>query len=513
MSLLFVGGCAVQPTFIAEEIRTPIDRAIVEAPGGYDISTAVRGLTAPTAFTFVHEEGTYKDTILIAESGAAGAEPHIFGFNFRTLTEYTVYPQSPRIPLLGILRRGKRIYGPISGLAISQGRIIVAHRDQAGLGVISAITFDGDITTLQADLPAQGDYGLTDVAVNPTTGRIWFGCGSATNSGVVGQDNFDDGWARKFAEFCDLVPQNIKLLGLKFFTKNPRAGFFSRDDNVGTGPYQPFGKNNELRIHSDPLGKPTSAVYSISPLGGDLKVEAWGIHVPRGIGFDEYSNAFVTNDGMEMRGTRPIKDDPDSLLKIAEGAWYGFPDFSTDLNPVSDKAYQPPQEMIERNGGYPEIAALVDQSASGLSNPSAFKSSLFWGSVPTMSGASKFDFAPGAGAFHEFTNSVIVALFGDRAPFASGGQLLTESPGYKVVRFDTLTKRVEDFVRNTKQMPASKIGFGVEALERPIDAKFGPDNRLYILDFGRMEMRKGHEKIYPGTGKIFVVQTSAQTPK
>jgi hypothetical protein len=43
----------------------------------------------------------------------------------------------------------------------------------------------------------------------------------------------------------------------------------------------------------------------------------------------------------------------------------------------------------------------------------------------------------------------------------------------------------------------------VEALERPIDAKFGPDGSLYIVDFGKLELRNGKELVTSGSGRIF----------
>lgn len=504
MAVSTLVGCSSYPQMIEPDIRRPIDRSIIETPANYYIKLAVRNLTAPTAMAWVREEGEYKDTFLVAESGGDGREPRITGFRKRDGAELQIYPHGPKLPTFGLIHPKQQIFGPIGGMCVANGRIYLTHKNAEGKGCISSLTFDGQVTVLQDDLPSQGDFGLTDIAVHPTTGRIWFCQGSATNSGVVGPDNFQTGWARKFESFCDSVPQNIKLLGLKFFTKNPQKSWFGGDDNVGTGPYQPFGTNNQLRIHADPLGKPTSAIYSIAPTGGDIKVEAWGIHNPRGLGFDEYSNAYAINDGMEMRGTRPVANDPDSLVKIAPGAWYGFPDFTTDLNPVSNTEYQPPQDMIESSGGYPEVAALIDRNASGLPDPSVYKSSLYWGSVAASSGAAKFDFTPGT-TFREFPNSAIVALSGDRAPFSTSGQPVSGPVGYKLVRFDMQTRHVEDFVRNTKQMPGSKIG-EPQALERPIDVKFGPDGRCYILDFGKMEMRGGKPQITRGTGRIFVLE-------
>ena len=79
--------------------------------------------------------------------------------------------------------------------------------------------------------------------------------------------------------------------------------------------------------------------------------------------------------------------------------------------------------------------------------------------------------------------------------------------GYKVVRVSVDTQRVEDFIRNTSGVPAHMLSSKERrtrgAMERPADVKIGPDNALYILDMGRMEVRNGREKVYSGTGQIY----------
>jgi glucose/arabinose dehydrogenase len=120
-----------------------------------------------------------------------------------------------------------------------------------------------------------------------------------------------------------------------------------------------------------------------------------------------------------------------------------------------------------------------------------------------MSGAAKLDFAPGSGPFKPFHGQAIVALSGDRAPFANAGQPLPFPVGYKVVRVDVETRQVWDFVKNTDGLPMSQLDDHPETLERPADVKFGPDGALYIVDMGRIEMKRGREIPIEGTGKIF----------
>jgi glucose/arabinose dehydrogenase len=517
-----VFGCARGPQLVTGDAQKPVDRTHVEFPNGYLLKPFARGLNAPSAIAFVTEEGEYHGSILVAESGAGGSEPRIYGFK-PDGTHFSIYPygrQLPRLPgisELGIFKSGREIHGPIGGMVVTQGRIIVTHRDSRGAGVVSSLGFDGSGETIVADLPAQGDHSVTDAAVHPTSGRIYFGLGSATNSGVVGIDNWQVGWVKRRMSFCDQPATSLKLLGFKFLTKNPNAGIFGGDDNVETAPFQPFGFNNQLRIRKARNDKPTAAIFSISPSGGDLRIEAWGIRHPRGLAFNEYANLFATNNGMELRGSRPVQDDKDVLLRILQGTWYGWPDFSADLVPISDPRFLPAPEIMNRTG-YPELSFVIDHATSnapsGLPTPS--RDLLVYGVFPSLSGAAKLDFVPSDSAFRDFRYNAIVALSGDRAPFATSGQKLKAPVGYKVVRVDLENRRIEDFIRNTRDMPASRVprkdtSGASEALERPIDVKFGPDGKLYILDFGKLELRNGREKITPGSGRIFVLEPMPQT--
>jgi glucose/arabinose dehydrogenase len=509
--LIVLPGCARGPYYVPPRERQTIDRKFVEYPANFDLAAAVTGLTAPTSIAIVHDEGPHHGSVLIAESGSGGYRPRIYGFK-PDGTYFDVYPSPKRsaierVPPFRFLRGATELYGPIGGMVVVQGRVYVTHRDKLGRGVVSAFDFDGTRTTIVADLPAQGDYSLTDIVVHPTTGRLYFGLGSATNSAVVGLDNWQVGWVKRRPKFSDIPAVNLKLLGYRFDTKNPIAGIFGGSDIAVTAPFQPFGVSNQTRITKSRNDKPSSALYSVNPNGGDLRVEAHGIRLPRGLGFNEYANLFFTNNGMQLRGTRPVKDDPDTFLKFLPNTWYGFPDFSADLLPISESRFQPPAELIQPFG-YPELSTLLDWSASGLPNASAYRESLLFGVFPALSGAAKFDFAPASGPFKELRGSAIVAMDGDRAPFATSGRRLKGPIGYKVVRLDTDMKQARDFVRNTREGPGSRINEKNHdaLLERPVDVKFAPDGRLYILDYGRMETRNGKERIKPGTGKLLVLE-------
>ncbi len=509
---LVMGGCATGPTYIPANQRRIVDRQLVEYPGGVEMEEVAQNLTAPVDLA-IDNDGT----LIVAEEGVDGNDPRIYGMR-KNGSIFWIYPASrplpfsiPNIPGTG----GFELHGPIGGIALDRDHklLYVTHRDARGNGMITCFHYDGAHSTVVAGLPCQGDYSITDVAIAPPTNRLWFGVGAATNSGVVGLDNWY--WAKRHGRFCDVPAVSLKLNGYHFMSKNPDAGLFGGSDIAVTGPFQPFGQSTKSVIPASPDGMPTAAIYSCDASGGGLRVEAHGIRDPRGIAFNEYGTPFATDDGMELRGTRPVKDDRDSLLKVIPGTWYGFPDYSADLRPITDSTFQPPPEMAIKSG-YPDVASLIDHAASnngeGLIDPSLSRSVLVQGVFASLSGAAKFDFVPDFGPLKRWRGNAIVALSGDRAPFATSGVENFRGPiGYKVVRVDMMTHSIHDVVRNTKGGPASRLPKDEGLIERPVAAKFGPDGSLYIVDEGQMTYKDGNPRVKKGTGRIFILEAGSQT--
>jgi glucose/arabinose dehydrogenase len=512
--LIALSGCTHRVYFYRPPEQRVINRDAVEFPAHTQLLLFAEGLTGPSSFCF-----DAAGNMILAENSQRDDEPHIYGVR-PDLSRFDIYPFGRRVPFI---TTGFEIYGPIGGMVATEGKIFITHRDAKGKGCVTAFGYDGSHTTIVADLPAQGDFSVTDIAVRPTDGRLFFGMGAATNGGVVGTDNSAVGWVRKHPNACDQSFVTLKLNGYKFTTKNPDAGLFSGPDTVATGPFQPFGLSDKNRIQPAITGKPNAAIYSVSPAGGDLQVEAHGLRLPRGLAFNEFGGLYATNDGMEMRGSRPVKDDPDSLLWIILSPghrpdsipWYGWPDYTADLLSITDQRFQPP-EVLPRRSGYPDVSPLIDLSQSNPPNrllaPDTNRGLLVTGTFPSLSGAAKMTIMPASGPFRQFQGSAIVALSGDRAPFATSGYPLARPVGYKLARVDLDKKQVSDFIVNTQRVPASKLGKGALALERPIDVKIGPDGAIYILDYGKMIMKNGQEHVIAGTGKIFKLMRIEEKP-
>src|SRR6185437_5673234 len=109
--------------------------SLVEFPANTKLERYIDKLTAPSALAF----DTQKGLLLVAESGAGGAEPTILAFNQTDGTVTTVYPQGK---VFGPFRSNPfRMYGPIGGMAVKDGVIYVSHRDKDDFGVISAVGY------------------------------------------------------------------------------------------------------------------------------------------------------------------------------------------------------------------------------------------------------------------------------------------------------------------------------------------------------------------------------------
>jgi len=496
--LATLGGCSAGPRVLPPDERKLSDRRRIERPSGFDVQLYAVGLDQPVAITF-DEDGN----MIVAEAGVNRCEPRIYGFTDQG-KRFDIYPFEK--PILPVLRKGVRLYGPLGGMLVHDRMIYVSHRDENDFGVISALDYKGGIKTIVSGLPAQGEHGVTDLALDPRNGRLYFGIGSATNSGVVGDDDFQIGWPQKHPNFHDVpyTPEKPMLLwGRRFNSSNPAAMWLMPDIAV-TGPFQPFGQSNKTRIAGANAQNPkcNSAILSMMPDGGDLRVEAHGIRLPKGLAFSEFGSLYFTNQGMELRGTRPVRDDPDSVLRLVPNSWYGFPDFSTDLQPISAPRFQPLLDMILPSG-YPDLSFLINHAESNYFAPARDR---LLGVMPSQSGAAGIEFAPRDGPFSQFAGSAIVAQSGDRWPFATSGEKIKGSIGFKLVRVDAEREgQVREFVRNVQEGPSSRLGGTVEQLERPIDVKFGPDGALYILDFGQMEVVEGEIKTRSGTGRIYRV--------
>ncbi|GMA15434.1 PQQ-dependent sugar dehydrogenase [Deinococcus metallilatus] len=448
-SVLLTGCFSLLPSNGGGQTRPPTVRTVraadIAVPSGYRVEAVATGLDFPTAVAF--DEG---GRVYVLEAGYSYGEV------------FTV-PRLLRLEQGG--RRTEIARGqnpPWNGLDYANGTFYVAEGGEIGGGRIVKITLDGRVTPLVENLPSLGDH-HTDRPVVGRDGYVYFGQGTATNSGVVGPDNAEYGWLKRFPQFHDIPCQDITLTGQNYRTANPLT---PAADTVVTGAYQPFGtpsRPGQVVRGQLPCG---GAVLRVPQQGGPLELVAWGFRNPFGLAFSPDGSLYVTENSYDVRGSRPVFGAGDPLWKVTPGTWYGWPDYHAG-RPLSEADHftapgqpAPAQLLAQPPGTPPKPAALlgVHSSSNGL------------------------DFARNP-AFGD-VGEAFVAQFGDLAPVV--GKVLGPV-GYKVVRVNVTTGRVEDFAvnRGPQNGPASKIGGG--GFERPVDARFNPaGDALYVVDFGVM---------------------------
>ena len=298
---------------------------------GYTIEPIVWNLTAPDSVTFDDNGNMY-----IGEAGYP----------------FTNIPQVPRI--LKMEPNGNlsvfvdnKLNSPIVDIAFHDGLVYVSQR-----GKISTVnTTNGQVDDLIIGLPQNGDHGNNQIAFSPDGKRFFFGTGSATNSGVVGGDNIR--WYSSTPGVSDVPAKDVTLTGQNFQTSNLLTA--EKNDNATTGAIVPYNTTtNAGQIVKGQL-KCTACILSANLDGTDLKLVGWGLRNPSGLAFNEDGRLFTANHGADERGNRPIANDNDRLYEITlnETAFYGWPDFYRNAEPVTDPKFQvknlPPLQFLMQN--------------------------------------------------------------------------------------------------------------------------------------------------------------------
>lgn len=435
-----------------------VDPAAVALPEGYRVDVIASGLTFPTGIAFDDDGRAY-----VTESG------YSYGEVFTT-------PRLLRLDESGpaIVAEGER-NGPWNGVDYQDGRFFIAEGGQLEGGRIVRID-SGDKSVLVDSLPSLGDHHTNGPVVGPD-GWLYFGQGTATNSGIVGPDNAAFGWLERFPDFHDIPCEDVTLAGRNMITPNP---LMRAADEVSTGAYVPFGTATH-RGQVIPGEVPCSgAVLRVRPDGGPVELVAWGLRNPYGLAFAPDGRLFVTENSYDNRGSRPVWGTADYLWQVEQGRWYGWPEFAGGV-PID--VFDPPGE------GAP--ISLLAESPGDPPDPVA--------EFAVHSSSSGFDFSRSATFGHE--GDAFVAQFGDMAP--NVGKVLAPV-GFRVVRVDVEEGIVHGFAANhgKKRQPASRQGGG--GLERPITVRFSPDgSELYVVDFGVLTTVGGELRPRPETGVIW----------
>jgi glucose/arabinose dehydrogenase len=425
----------------------PVDATDIVLPSGYTAEAVATGLTFPTNLTFDEQGRVY-----VIEAGYSYGEVFL---------EPKLLRLEPAGGMTQVAAGQKN--GPWTGVTFHDGNFYVSEGGQMEGGKILRITPDGSLTTIVEGMPSLGDH-HTDALVVGSDGYIYFGQGTATNAGIVGTDNADFGWLKRFPDFHDVPCEDITLTGQNFTTESPLQ---ERPGQQTTGAYSPYGTpttDGQVIKGRVPC---SGAVMRVSLEGGAPELVAWGFRNPFGIAFAPDGQLYVTDNSYDERGSRPVWGTGDYLWQVQPGTWYGWPDYSGGL-PFDGEQFGKP------GGDAPQ--PLLAKHPNKPPRPTAI--------LGVHSSSNGMDFSR-SDAFG-YQGQAFIAQFGDMAPDV--GKVL-DPVGFKIVRVDVSNGNITDFAINKgkENGPASKLKHG--GLERPIAVKFSPDGQsLYIVDFGVMQM-------------------------
>lgn len=426
----------------------PVDSSDILLPPGYKIEAVATGLTFPTSVTF-DEAGTP----YVVEAGYSYGEvfttPKILRIGADGTKETVVAGENP----------------PWTGATYHSGSFYVAEGGHLGR-IVRYRPSDQTSTVLAEGLPSFGDHHTNGVLLS-NDGWLYFSQGTATNSAVVGVDNAKMGWLHRYPLFHDVPCRDVTLTGENFLTKNPLDTGNSAGKEVRTGAFLPFGVSSTPGQVIPGRIPCSGSLLRMRADGGPLELIAWGFRNPFGLAFSERGTIYVSDNGYDVRGSRPVFGAPDLLWEVdpnAQSIWHGWPEFSGH-HKISRKRFAPPGKptpprLLAEYPGHPpkpHVKLGVHSSSNGIAVDSSGFSS---------------------------EGAIFVAQFGDMAPMV--GKVLSPV-GYKVVRVDRQSGAVTDFAANKGDAigPASWAGNG--GLERPIDVEFSPNGgSLYVVDFGVM---------------------------
>lgn len=420
-------------------------------PSGYQIEVYAQGLNTPSSILFTREGDLY-----IADTGYTTGKP-----NLQKLINgrFEIIADNFHVPLIGINSR--------------DGDIYVSHR-----GVITVLKKDGTRQDIISGLPSSGDYSNSKVDFGPD-GKMYFGLGTATNSGVVGPDN---NWVYNYPFFHDNPGSDIQLYGQNFRTKNillPLANEFAY-----TGAFSPYGEANVPNETRKKVIRASGSILKANLDGTNLELVAWGLRSISYVKFNRENLLFASNDGFDIRGSRPIANAPDEFQFIRSGMWYGWPDYSAG-EPVTLPKFKPeggvqPEFLLTAHPGVPPKPFAVFPNSS---------------TIIGFDYNYNRDFGP--------YGDVYIAEFGYVAPFTyEASEPPYTGTGHRVSRIDMKTGLVSTFAINKSGYPADIDAGG--GLSRPADIAFGPDGAMYIVDMG-INPKDSPNTFIPNTGIIWKV--------
>lgn len=465
----------------------------IQVPAGFKIEKMVDGLKLPTGVTW-DDQGN----MFVLEAGG-GLEPEV-----HAPLRIVQIKDGTATEVVNLTNKG--INPSVVGITWHDGAFFITHRADDLTGAVSRVTKDGQVQLVfKGIVDSQAEHQINDIRMGPD-GRMYVAVGLAGNAGVV--DMSIAPWVMKSPNLRPIPCQDIVLTGMNFKSADFRTP--APGDTVLTGAFLPFGTPSTPGQVIKGAKLCGGSILSFDPKNamGTIQTHAWGFRNLIGIAWDKKTGAmYAAENGYDVRGSRPVKDEADVTLRVKKGMWYGIPDYSAERKPLTNPAYETPdslQALVVVNG-VPQgknLGFVIDHQASGLTPPDP---SVVIGKHEFNSSPSMLDVAPDS--WGSMAGRIFVAEWGDLAPPTN--PLRGKKPaGSQVVMVNPTNGQFESFIRNAQPGPASQQGIAGAGIERPFGLRFGPDGAMYIVDYGvvTIDMSKRPPYTYqPGTGAVWKV--------
>jgi glucose/arabinose dehydrogenase len=315
-----------------------INAADIALPDGYMIEPVATGLTFPTGVTFDAAGDVY-----VVESGYSYGEVWTEPRLLRVAADGTT----------STVARGDS-NGPWTAVAFHAGAFYVTEGGTLQGGRILRIQPDGTTTALLSGLPSFGDHHTNGAIVGPD-GYVYFGQGTATNSGIVGPDNADFGWLFRRGS------RPVWGTGDVLWKITPGQWYgwpdYSAGDSVMDRHYAPPGKPDVARLVARPPGAPPRPAAILG-----VHSSSNGFDFSRSPAFGHVGNALVAQLGDEAPTVGKVLHPVGFKVVRVDPATGIVEDFATNINSEGNG----PASWIGSGGLERPIAARFDPSGESL---------------------------------------------------------------------------------------------------------------------------------------------------